>query len=218
MICVYAASLTNVPDPAGDMDIMRHIPEKRRERILKYGWPEDRIRSLGAELLLKEILPKHHADYTKIRRNGYGKPEVHGLQFNISHSGEIVICAVSDRPVGCDVEKIRSAPEGVPAHFFSEKEQEYLSSFTDGRYDETFFRIWTAKESYIKMTGEGMRIPLNSFTCDMKDEIRVFRDGIWQPCHVKEYALSGYHIAVCGEESVFSRIAMTDIMRSSYKT
>ena len=70
-----------------------------------------------------------------------------------------------------------------------------------------FFRIWTMKESYLKMTGEGLRTALNSFRV-FPDILKISREGNMQPCLMKEYKYSGYQITVCAMEEEFAEQIM----------
>lgn len=79
-------------------------------------------------------------------------PEWH---FNLSHSGEFALCALSDAPVGVDIEVIRPRKEGLPAYSFKgENYERYLALGGDW---EAFYTLWTEVESIIKYTGEGLR-------------------------------------------------------------
>lgn len=199
MVTVYTFSIENLPDPAGEPGVMARLPKERTEKILKYRCEPDRKRSLGAGLLLLELLPRYGADIKDIRISADGKPEAEGVFFNLSHSGGYVICAVGDRPVGCDVEQVKKAPGQVAEHFFCESEIAYINMAESGRRDQAFFRIWTMKESYMKMTGEGMRLPLNEFEILLSSPkaIRVRRAGKLQPCRICCFELPGYQISVC---------------------
>lgn len=70
----------------------------------------------------------------------YGKPLVSGAYFNLSHSGDIVLCAVSDVPVGVDVERLRAVKPHLCQQFGTDD-------------PETFFRQWTETEARIKCCG-----------------------------------------------------------------
>ena len=104
--------------------------------------------------------------------NDFGKPHLsddlnkRGLQFNVSHSGQVVLVALTtNRRVGVDVERVRSDLniDGIAGRFFSSREQAYLAALPlDLRYD-AFFRCWSQKEAFIKARGEGHSLPLDSF-------------------------------------------------------
>jgi len=75
------------------------------------------------------------------------------LDFNISHSDEFVILAMSNRlRVGIDIEKIRDIDiDLISYNCFSNKEKKYLKEKNDKLVN--FFKIWTLKESYLKALG-----------------------------------------------------------------
>ena len=89
-----------------------------------------------------------------------GKPvflEHQEIHSNLSHSGNYVVCAVSQCEVGVDIEGNRSVRTSIENRFFSEEECRWVCE-ADGEklHNERFFRLWTLKEAYSKMTGEGI--------------------------------------------------------------
>ena len=102
--------------------------------------------------------------------------ENHGriyIKFNISHSGTKVMCAVSDHDIGCDVEQIVDIDMEIAKRFFFAEEYEALMKCTcrESRND-LFFRYWTLKESFMKATGLGFELALDSF-CIMLDSADI---------------------------------------------
>jgi 4'-phosphopantetheinyl transferase len=101
--------------------------------------------------------------------NYYGKPSLVGersLQFNMSHSHELAIVAVTrDAAVGVDVEHIRAdfASEEIATRFFSRVEVETFSALQKEERVAAFFRCWARKEAYIKAIGKGLSQPLDGF-------------------------------------------------------
>ena len=206
MVHLYATDIRNLPDPKEDPALLDKLSAERKCRIMKYLKAEDRKRSLGAGLLLNEILPRHGASPAGIRVGEDGKPVVEGIFFNLSHSDNIVICATAEKEVGCDVEKIVKAPEGVAERFFHPSEAEYVKACMGEERDKRFFRIWTMKESYIKMTGEGMRLSFNRFEFLLDSEkTKVCRDGKILSCNIMEYNIPGYKVSVCAKEERFAK-------------
>lgn len=90
------------------------------------------------------------------------------LDFNISHSGNCIILAVSRRlSVGVDIEIVNKHLDlgDISRTYLSLPEREYLRKFTDKLEQRNeFFRIWTLKEAVIKAAGNGISIPLVSFS------------------------------------------------------
>ena len=99
------------------------------------------------------------------------------LCFNLSHSHGAAVCALHDRPVGIDVEKLRPAPKRL----------------AEGMDDEAFFRLWTAKEATVKRRGEGVAALLRP----MEPE---------RLCRCLEGLLEGYIVTVCPSEEAEIRI------------
>lgn len=206
MVHLYATDIRNLPDPKEDSALLEQLSAERKCRIMKYLKAEDRKRSLGAGLLLNEILPRYGASPSGIRIGADGKPVVEGIFFNLSHSDNMVICATAKKEVGCDVEKIVKEPEGVAERFFCHSEAEYVKAGMGEERDHRFFRIWTMKESYIKMTGEGMGLSFDRFEFLLDSEkTKVRRDGKILSCHVMEYDIPGYKVSVCAKEEKFAR-------------
>ena len=200
MVHVYMANIENLPDPLEVPKIMEGLSKERKKKIVRYKMVAGRKQSLGAGLLLKEALACHGVRETDVYVDEYGKPQVKGLCFNLSHSHNIVVCAVSEEIVGCDVEQeCSSGKEKIGERFFSKGEVSYLE-----RKPEDFVRVWTLKESYVKMTGEGLRLPLDCFEIRLEGHPEVYKDGMLCDCFVKEYEILGYRMAVCAKESDFA--------------
>ncbi len=94
-------------------------------------------------------------------RNPQGKPFLkdRSLKFNLSHSGEYALLAVSKREdVGVDLQKKRddADAERLARRFFSARERDWVGSDL-----EKFYVLWTRKEAALKALGEGLRIGLD---------------------------------------------------------
>lgn len=204
MVYVYVMEVSNLPDPKEQPQMMTGLPDKRKEKILRFKQKKDRIQSLGASLLLDSVLKKHGFSMEQIRYNKHGKPEIDGFYFNLSHSYEMAVCAVSEKaPVGCDVEKIGKAPLKVASRYFCENEIAHLESLGEEEKNAEFYRIWTMKESYMKMTGEGLGMGLDSVEIIFEDPIKVMRSGNVCQCSIKEYEIPGYKLTICAQERDF---------------
>ena len=118
-----------------------------------------------AAICLKEVKAQDalailsDSDPLKIEITPRGKPflkEHRGLFYNLSHSGEYAICALSDKEVGVDIQKWRGITQtGIADRILHEKERETFSWDKEGS-EEEFFRYWAAKEAYVKCSGEGL--------------------------------------------------------------
>lgn len=208
MVEIYITNFSTLPDPKDRKELMATLDPKRRLRIAEAASPKARRQCLASSLLLQKVLQEKGIDYRLVNTNRLGKPEVPGIFFNLSHSENLVVCAVSDREVGCDIEKLREAPRKVSVRFFSPQERGLLASVSGAAFDDAFFRLWTMKESYVKMTGEGLRVSMQSCEVvnDEESRYRICRDGKLQDCYVREYEIPGYCLSVCAEETSFGEV------------
>ncbi|MBK8983267.1 MAG: 4'-phosphopantetheinyl transferase superfamily protein [Ignavibacteria bacterium] len=98
-----------------------------------------------------------------------GKPFIENskIHFNLSHSGDRCIIAVSlTAGTGVDIEKVRDSEDLIiiAERYFSETEIIYLKNFQEKEVTNNFFRIWTLKEAFIKAIGEGLSFRLKDFS------------------------------------------------------
>jgi 4'-phosphopantetheinyl transferase len=150
------------------------LASEELERASRFRFEVHRTRYIAAHAAVRRILsrflglpPEDVAFGTGPR----GKPFVGGeggawLHFNLAHSGDLALCAAGrGREVGVDVEQIRPqvAAERIPERFFSPREVAALRALPIEQQQDAFFRIWTRKEAYIKATGDGLSVPLDSF-------------------------------------------------------
>lgn len=204
MVYVYALNIATLPDPRERPEILFGLWQERKEKALRPEQPLKRRQSAGAALLLKSVLKRHAWDCSELKYGHKGKPLAEGIFFNLSHSEELVICAVADGAVGCDIEKTGAPREKVAERYFAPTELEYIRSFPDGERAKAFFRLWTMKESYLKMSGEGLSVPLNSFCVNIGEAVSVSRESLTCICRIKEYQIEGYCVSVCSEDVDFS--------------
>ena len=80
-----------------------------------------------------------------------GRPDVH---FSISHSGDYVVCCVSDHPVGADVQRIGGFDPELAHRVCSEEELKQIEASADSASE--FTRLWTQKEAVLKQRGVGL--------------------------------------------------------------
>lgn len=90
-----------------------------------------------------------------------GKPFLSGKEvyFNVSHSHDLAVYAVSKHQVvGVDIEYIPSVRDvlGVAKRFFCPREYEWILGLPPASQQRAFLQLWTAKEAYLKATGEGI--------------------------------------------------------------
>lgn len=211
MVKLYVADISNLPDPMLNSELLHKLPLNRQQRIHKLKQEKSRKQSMGVGLLLQKVLALYHIQDSQVYVDEHGKPMVEGVEFSLSHSGHLVACAVSNAPVGCDVEELRKAPKGVAKRYFSDSEQAFLHTFSDEEYNRAFFQIWTMKESYVKMTGEGLGVPFEAYEVVAKDGAQVIRDGEMQACYLSTMDLQGHIISICTESCAPVEVIWSDV-------
>lgn len=140
------------------------LSEDERIRGNKFYFERDRNRFIVGRGLLRIILGRYtnlEPHHLKFSYSSRGKPALscNSLQFNLSHSQGLVLYAITrDRQIGIDLEQIRpvSDIEQLSKSCFSARESDLICSLPCQEQQNAFFQIWTAKEAYLKATGEGL--------------------------------------------------------------
>ena len=145
------------------------MSKNRQARCKRYKFLQDRRRMAFGEELLRKLMTstlKAENQNIVIENLPSGKPvaKLSGKEVNVSitHSGDFVACAFSDTPVGIDLEEIREISPRLLNRFFSEEEKGFIrkentSEKLSKQETQRFFELWTAKEAYVKLTGEGLK-------------------------------------------------------------
>ncbi len=144
-------------------------------RARRFKNTTDRLRWAFIRISVRKILSGYvHQPPSKIRFlvGKYGKPYMPRvgtkprLHFNLSHSGELALLAVTHRgPIGIDVEKRHELNdmEALVQRFFSQAEQRQFNTLPHARRTDGFYNGWTGKEAIIKALGVGLSAPLDAF-------------------------------------------------------
>ncbi len=144
---------------------LREVSEQRREQALRFKHEQGRRLCVLAYLLLKQGLREEYGimDNPVFEYNEHGKPSIVGhpeIFFNLSHCKEAVACAISDQPVGIDVESVRSYKERLARYTMNDEEVRDIE--TSEQPDTTFIRLWTMKEATMKLVGTGISKDMKS--------------------------------------------------------
>ncbi len=145
--------------------MIQRFPRQRREGLCRCA--NEAVRRQGAlaySLLCRGLRREYGiAEPPEFHYGEHGKPSLAqhpGIHFNLSHCKAAVACAISDRPVGIDIEGIREAKPPLVRHTMSEREAHLILSSPDP--DLEFTLLWTRKEALLKWAGRGI-------AADMRD-------------------------------------------------
>ncbi len=169
------------------------LPKERKEKAERLFRVEDKILSVMAGLMLRKIFL--FSDEKPLSFFEHGKPYFEaGEPFSVSHSGTLAVLAVSKNEVGVDVQKITPFRENVTKRCFTKEEQDYIGSDA-----QKFAKLWTRKEAVLKWTGEGISVPLNSFSVFPLDEkTAISEKKLWiDTLYIGDYPVS---VAYAGEK------------------
>lgn len=151
------------------------LEQGRRQKIKEIRRREDRLRSIYAGLLLRygflqEGYSIQEWEQLQITYGENGKPTSVSYPefcFSLSHSGEYVVCGVDRCQLGVDLQWMKPWNINVAKRFFSTEEYERLCKITnEEEQKKQFYRMWTAKESYVKLTGDGIGKGINQYITD----------------------------------------------------
>ena len=191
MIKIY---ITDVSDLSIDTEILKTLPDIRVDKINKLQNNKEKVLSYGASLLINKYVL--NGDKSAYFVDSNGKPySTTGLEFNLSHSDNMIILAVSENKIGCDIQKFSERNFERMAKFVFHKNEVVLLKFADNKAD-TFLKLWTKKEAFLKLIGTG-------FTKNATD-IDLSKDKYTE--NSKEYYFfhwkaDDYYISICTENS-----------------
>ena len=201
MVKVY---IKNIKDISESEINISELSLYRREKYERMKDGKSKLQSLTAGLMLNKYISGR-----EIKFNEYGKPYIeNGPFFNLSHSGDYVILAISDKAeVGCDIEELRDCDyERMGRAVCTESELAELKSADNKR--DIFFEFWTKKEAFIKCIGEGFHFPPKSLDLSGVKQYVVYNDKVF---FFKEYMLEGCKIMLCSPDNSFDN----EIIKSS---
>lgn len=147
------------------------------DRAARFRFEHLRSFYVGAHVALRLLLARYTeipADEIRFRYSSRGKPSIAqnvNLAFNISHSGTLMLVALSSGcDVGVDVEQIRLMRDvlDIAKRFFCREEIAELESLPQGEQERGFFNCWVQKEAFLKTTGEGLSTALDSFCVPLR--------------------------------------------------
>jgi 4'-phosphopantetheinyl transferase len=184
-----------VDEHIDDFDLQAALAEisvQRREQALRFKFEQGQRTCVLAYLLLKKGLREEYGitGNPLFEYGEHGKPFIVGhpeIHFSLSHCREAVACAVSDRPIGVDVESVQRKWESLAQYCMNDDELRQIEQAE--RPDVAFIRLWTMKEARLKLTGEGITDDLKTALCGGSWQFttveRLDRNYIYTVCEEK---------------------------------
>jgi 4'-phosphopantetheinyl transferase len=182
VIHVWRLSIATVQSVA----LLPLLAEDECDRAARFVFEKDRHQFVAVRGWLRRLCGDYVHEAPEAIRFSYGpagKPALVGngtgidLRFNVSHSGDVALLAFSlGREIGVDIEYIDDRIDilDLSRSCFSDEEQQSLQASAADRHLEMFFRYWTSKEAYIKALGDGLSMPLQDFTIDVRPNSSVW--------------------------------------------
>ncbi len=186
------------------------FPKAVLEHVMKKKG-KSKERSALAYLLLRYSLKKEGKGdfFEKIEFTSLGKPFASGVEFSLSHTRGMIVCAVSDVSVGVDVEKVRPIPKYAVKKFMDENKL----ALYEGIEDKDLFAIreWVIKESWLKDIGTGARKRLKCVVPSL------ISDNVWriEGHKIAIFNEGEYVIGVSSKKGIpkkLTRVSMRDVM------
>ncbi len=216
MVETFALKLDSSLNEACYRYLIDKTTADKKADIVRFLKKDDAYRGLFAEFLARYTISKYSEiknEHISFSYSSYGKPFLAGidnLHFNVSHSGEWVVCAVSSKSVGIDIELISPIDIGISEKHFSTAEHNDLLQKKGTEQLHYFYDLWTLKESYIKQQGLGLSIPLGSFTIQVHPEKGItiqFNEPQNEKLFFKQHNIDdSYKLAVCSNVNFFDEI------------
>ena len=128
------------------------LPEIRKQKVNLFRFEKDKKLSAGAYLLLNKLLKEENITQPIFKTEEYGKSYIsnyENIYFNLSHSGKLVACGISDREIGIDIEYNDPKIDlNIAKNYFYNSEYEGIMNSKNPSNE--FFKYWVLKESYMK--------------------------------------------------------------------
>lgn len=188
---------------------LKYLPGILQNKILKYRHWEDAQRSLLGKTLLMHGLQFMGLEQYILKDLKFSKLEKpffdDSIDFNISHSGEFVLCAISlAGRIGVDIEEIKPVSFSELKMFFSDNECTKIEQSDNSTI--SFYKHWTQKEAFLKAIGMGLNLPINQVEIS-ENKIVWGKDDWW----LKEIKLHKKYISYVSHNIPFSKIIIEKI-------
>jgi 4'-phosphopantetheinyl transferase len=152
------------------------LPEKLQQQVSRKRQWQDKQLSIAGKMLLLRVMKElaRQSTLTDLQYNTYDRPYFdNGPDFNIAHSGSMVICCGTDNgQIGIDIEQVKEIDLADYTNYFTSNEWNKINHYPN-KYD-SFYDFWTRKEAVLKALGTGFHTPLSSV--DVSGESLTYDD------------------------------------------
>lgn len=194
---IYSCNISDISE-AEFRECFAAMSIERKESVLRLQNEQKQKAKIAADYLCRLAISefcgieKEQIEFALTER---GKPVAVNcnINFNVSHSGDFVVCAVSEKEIGIDIEKIRPINPKTAERFACPDELDYIKSEENG-----FFKIWTLKEAYFKCIGTGLGADIKNVFFNIGENGIICSENGFD-CSFTDVA-DGYICAVCEKQ------------------
>lgn len=204
MIRTWTASIVPLYEESFYRLCYGQVPPFRREKADRMKGKQVRAQSIGVWLLYEWMKREYETGAD--------------TAYNLSHSGDYVLCSVStgqDTKVGCDIEEMKEPNLKIARRFFCPAEYEQIAGEKNRTLQqEYFYRYWVLKESFVKATREGLALGMDTFEIALGSPPVLVRQPEKYPeeYHYREASVGGgYRAAVCSTDPGIEEIIQADL-------
>ena len=207
---VYGINVSVFQDEKIYEEWYQKMPSERRKLIDAFKPMPSKYLSLGAGIVLLRALNEQGIVNPLIEAAESGKPylvDEDGAFFNLSHSGEMAVCAFSDEEVGIDIERNKEFSDSLIGYVFDDREKKFICDRAGSEEERNvlYTSLWTVKESLMKYNGQGLSMDPKTIFIDMENDYRAYHKG--QECEnlfFTRLKCDDYQICVCSTYKDFT--------------
>ena len=181
-------------------DVIRNLQKNKVDCCCNLSNDESALNIESEESLSRITFP------LDIESEDSGKPyitDAPNIRFSISHSGEYAAVCVAHasecKRIGIDIQAMdRSNISKIAKRFYTDLEKSIIANAeSDEAKEELFYRIWSAKEAFIKCDGKGLAYGIENFNADIINELITDLAGKNLATIKKQPCPKGYACYIC---------------------
>lgn len=177
-------------------EALLQLPLEEQQRAAHFFSRQRKNTYVCSRLLLQYKLKEHGFLLSDCEAGQNGKPYIRGstdIYFNLSHSNGLVLLGWSDKEIGVDLELMRKTLPKRLERILTPEEIAFISNQAAEQKIETFFRLWTMKEAFVKQKGQRIFDQAKKISMIAQGEYLAEKDG----CSLQSFCLGNYMGAVC---------------------